>query len=206
MARTYQLRRRAVRQDETRQKIIAAAVDLHCAQGPARTSILAIAERAGVERPTVYRHFPTPDSLYAACSTHFWTLNPVPDPEPWTAIADGEARLKEGLAAVYGFYDRLEPALWNILRDLEDIPELRKFCTATARWARLGDVLAAPYSRDGAPSRAIGIVLAHALDFFGWRGMRRRGASNDEIIALITAMIRGCEVIEVPAVPKHDAH
>ena len=122
MARKYELKRRAVRQDATRQKIVAAAVDLHCSVGPTRTSILAIAERAGVERPTVYRHFPTLESLYDACVARFWADNPPPDPNAWTVIADPEARLRRGLGELYGYFERLAPALWNILRDAEDAP------------------------------------------------------------------------------------
>ena len=82
MPRTYRLKRRAERQNETRERIVEAAVDLHTTLGPARTSILAIAERAGVERPTVYRHFPTTESLLTACTAHHWAQQPAPDPEP----------------------------------------------------------------------------------------------------------------------------
>ncbi|EJW12628.1 transcriptional regulator, TetR family [Rhodovulum sp. PH10] len=192
MARSYRLKQRAVRQNETRHKIVTAAVDLFCANGPARTSILAIAERAGVERPTVYRHFPTPEMLHAACSTRFWTDNPMPDPEPWCAIADPEARLRHGLSAVYAFYARVEPALWNILRDLEDHPEWHRLCAAAGQWQRVSRVLAAPFEHDGTLCRCIEASLGLALDFFSWRGLWRRGARNEEIVELMTRMILGC--------------
>jgi AcrR family transcriptional regulator len=67
MARTYTLKRRAEQQAETRQRIVEAAVDLHSV-GPAFTTISMIAERAGVQRHTVYAHFPDERSLYLACS------------------------------------------------------------------------------------------------------------------------------------------
>ena len=54
MARKYEMKRRAERQEETRQRITEATVELHEALGPAKTTISAIAEKAGVQRLTVY--------------------------------------------------------------------------------------------------------------------------------------------------------
>ena len=64
--RKYELKKRAERQDETRQRIVEATVALHEELGPAQTSISKIAERAGVRRSTVYRHFPDEDAPFAA--------------------------------------------------------------------------------------------------------------------------------------------
>ena len=86
----YTLRRRAETMAATRQRITDAAVDLHGSVGPARTTISAVAERAGVQRHTVYRHFPTEDDLFAACSAHYFAAHPWPDPDAWRAIADPE--------------------------------------------------------------------------------------------------------------------
>ena len=71
MKRRYELKERARRQAETKQRIVEAAVALHTSVGPARTTISAIAERAGVERHTVYAHFPDERTLFRACSTHW---------------------------------------------------------------------------------------------------------------------------------------
>lgn len=192
MARKYELKRRAVRQDATRQRIVAAAIDLHCTLGPTRTSILAIAERAGVERPTVYRHFPTLESLYDACANRFWAENPLPDPAAWCEIAAPEARLCRGLGEIYGYFDRLAPALWNIMRDVEDAPELQRFCAGHAvKWTRVRDALAEPFGRCGGERASLDAALLHALDFFAWRASRRHGLSNEDIIALMAGMIRG---------------
>ncbi|MFL9827346.1 TetR/AcrR family transcriptional regulator [Rhodoplanes sp. SY1] len=192
MARKYELKRRAVRQDATRQRIIAAAVDLHCSVGPTRTSILAIAERAGVERPTVYRHFPTLNALYLACADRFWTDNPLPDAEAWTAVADPEARLRRGLGELYAFFERLSPALWNILRDVEDAPDLKQFCAGhSGSWMRMREVLAEPFADLSEPRDKVDAAIAHAVDYFAWRASRRNGVSNTAIIDLMTGMVRG---------------
>src|SRR5918911_1074940 len=81
--RPYRQKVRAERQAETRQRIIEAAVSLHLERGPAQTSINAIAARAGVNRVTVYRHFPDARTLLEACSLHARRLNPPPDLDAW---------------------------------------------------------------------------------------------------------------------------
>jgi AcrR family transcriptional regulator len=67
----YKLKRRAERQEETRLRIARAAVELHGTVGPSKTTISALAEEAGVSRPTVYSHFPDELSLFKACSSLF---------------------------------------------------------------------------------------------------------------------------------------
>src|SRR5262245_2745979 len=142
MARKYQLKRRALHQEGTRQRIVEAAIALHTTKGPAHTSVVAIAKRAGVERPTVYRHFPRMMDLFRACSSHYWAKNPPPEPEAWLKIRDPETRLRHGLTELYGYYSVHERTIWNILRDLEDKPKLRPFAAQRiAHRTRVGDVL-----------------------------------------------------------------
>ena len=187
MARTYRLRRRAERQNETRQRIVEAAVELHTTLGPTRTSILAIAERAGVERPTVYRHFPTAEALFTACSTHYRTTNPPPDPEPWLQIRDPEARLRRALGELYAYYAASETALWSILRDLEDAPEMRRFADEDMRHhQRMLEVLASGWP--GRKNARLHAALGHAIDFFAWRSLRRQGVSNEESADLMAGL------------------
>src|SRR6476620_7794449 len=68
MTRRYELKRRAERQDETRQRIVDATIELHQTIGAAQTTVSEIAKRAGVGRVTVYRHFPDEETLFNACS------------------------------------------------------------------------------------------------------------------------------------------
>src|SRR5581483_9137791 len=120
--RTYELKRRAERQQETRRRIVEAAVELHATLGPARTTVAAIAERAGVTRPTVYAHFPDARSLFQACSGHVRAAVPPPDPAAWRSISDPAARLETALRELYGYYERLEPLLENVQRDAPSMP------------------------------------------------------------------------------------
>jgi AcrR family transcriptional regulator len=191
MARKYQLKQRAERQEQTRRRIVEAAVELHGIVGPARTTILALAERAGVERPTVYRHFPTMESLFKACSIHHWAQNPPPDPEPWLAINDPEARLRRGLQELYAYYSLHELRMWNILRDVEDMPELRPFAAhRMAHRERVRQVLANAWPDRGTRRKLLAAAIGHAVDFFAWRSLRRQKLKDEEIMELMIGMIR----------------
>ena len=168
-----------------------ATVELHTTLGPAHTSMVAIAERAGVERPTLYRHFPKMSDLFSACSSHYWEQNPPPDPEPWLKINDPEARLRQGLTELYTYYSNHDLGLWKILRDLEDMPELRPFAARRiAHRQRMRDVLASAWPDRGPQQQFLIAALAHAIDFFAWRSLRRQGLSNKEAIELIVTLVQ----------------
>src|SRR6476469_6582505 len=117
--RKYEKKARAEAEAQTRQRITESAVELHGSLGPARTSMSAVAEHAGVRRSTLYRHFPDEDALFDACSAHWAAANPPPDPSVWAAIADPAERLEVALADLYAYYGRTRGMIENILRDLE---------------------------------------------------------------------------------------
>lgn len=163
--RAYTMKRRAEQQADTRRRIVEAAVDLHGEIGPAGTSFSMIAERAGVQRHTLYAHFPDERSLLLACSGLHFECNPPPDPEPWRAIGDPRARLGAGLVAIYGWYARNAALTATVLRDADghaltrEIVDLR-FGPVFASYAEvLGVGL-------GAERQA---MLRLALSFFTWR-------------------------------------
>src|SRR6476661_4188677 len=122
--RTYVQQRRAEQQSATRRRILEAVFALHGEIGPARTTIKAIAERAGVERLTVYRHFADEGAILAACDAHFRSESPPPDPAEWADIADPAGRLRAALLAFYGYYRRGEQMIANAERDAADLPAL----------------------------------------------------------------------------------
>src|SRR3954471_21874154 len=126
MARKYELKQRAERQDETRRRIVEAAIDRHRTVGPAQTSFSAIAERAGVQRHTLYRHFPDERAMGLACSGLYSEQNPLPDPSPWLAIGEGRERLRPGLEALYDYYERNRQMLGCVSRDAAIDPLVRE--------------------------------------------------------------------------------
>lgn len=188
MARTYTLKRRAEQQAETRQRIVEAAVGLHGSVGPALTTISMVAEQAGVQRHTLYAHFPDERSLFLACSALAQERDPLPDAESWRAIADRDARLRTGLAAIYGWYERNAELAACVLRDAEyhpltkEIVELRMAPYMTAWQEVLGAKL-------GTKQRA---VLRLALSFFTWRTLvRDAGLKSGAAAASMTQAING---------------
>src|SRR5215213_2393748 len=90
--RKYEMKKRAEEVAETHLRITEAAIDLHGSIGPSRTTLSAVAKRAGVERRTLYRHFATEADLFAACSSHWFAANPFPDLADWRAIRDPQRR------------------------------------------------------------------------------------------------------------------
>jgi AcrR family transcriptional regulator len=119
MARKYEVKRRAERQRETRRRITQAAVELHQTVGPARATVSAIAEKAGVQSHTYYAHFPELKDLYQACTAHYLEQNPLPEPPVWAEVANAEERLRVALSEVYSYYGGNEAMLVNVLRYAE---------------------------------------------------------------------------------------
>jgi AcrR family transcriptional regulator len=171
MTRTYTLKKRAQSQAETRQRIVEAAVDLHSSIGPAQTTISMVAERAGVQRHTFYAHFPDERSLLLACSGFTMERDPMPAAAPWRPIEDRRERLRTGLAAIYGWYERNAHLAGCVLRDAEHHPLTKEITELRfgPYMASYGDVLGA---RLTAKQRA---MLGLAISFFTWRTLVREG-------------------------------
>lgn len=185
--RPYRLRQRALRQDETRRRIVDAAVKLHTTVGPARTTVKAIAEGAGVERLTVYRHFPDVDSLFEACSTRGRALWPPPQPAGWASIADPRARLKTGLLDVYRYYEKRGDGFAAIMRDFNSLPPwLREALRAQQQ------VMIKVLMRDwpDRPGRLLRAALGHAIDFHTYRSLvRDQGLKLQEAAQLMMQFV-----------------
>ena len=166
-ARGYKLGKRADKQAETRARIVEATLALHSNLGPARTTVSQIAERAGVQRHTVYAHFPDDRSLFLACSGLALERNPLPDPVAWATSPPGGDRLRIGLGALYGWFERNAEMAACVLRDAEDhaltgeMIALRMAPTFAEAAAVLGEGL----------SERQRALLAVALDFACWRNL-----------------------------------
>jgi AcrR family transcriptional regulator len=192
MTRTYQKTKRAVREAETRRRIVEATVSLHTSVGPARTTISAIAEKAGVQRHTVYSHFPEEDMLFAACTSHWALRHPFPQPEPWDAAADPLQRLALALRDVWAWYGDVESDLALFLRDAELVPAVdANMSDYAARLAALADRLARALGGSSVVRAAVG----HALAFETWRSLVRRERLTTD--AAIDAMLTLVERLRV---------
>ena len=180
MNRKYELKERARLQAQTRERIVEAAVDLHTSLGPARTTISAIAERAGVERHTVYAHFPDDRALFGACSAHWTARHPLPDVGTLVKIDDPVRRLRRALGEMYAWYEPVEADLALILRDASVVPATADALDETvAEIARLAEAVAERWPRRKSVRSAIG----HALEFETWRSLvRRHGLSRTQAV------------------------
>ena len=123
--RRYRQLRRAELEAQTRLRITEAAMKLHGTVGPLRTTVTAVAEEAGVQRGTVYRHFPDEDALFGACSMHWMSLNPTPSPDAWVGIDDPSQRLRRALVELYHWYERNQRMLDNVFRDAPLVSALK---------------------------------------------------------------------------------
>jgi AcrR family transcriptional regulator len=183
MNRPYILRRRAEQQEQTRRRIVEAAVDLHSSLGPGRTTISLVAERAGVQRHTLYAHFPDERSLYLACSGLVFERDPLPDAEGWRAIKSPRERLRVGLRMIYDWYERNAGLVAGALRDAEyhaltrEIAALKYGPQMTAYYEVLGNTLT---NRQRA-------LLRLALSFFTWRTLVLDSGLKQEAAVLAMA-------------------
>ena len=186
--RKYEMKKRAEAQEETRRRIVEAAVELHEKLGPAQTSVSAIAERAGVQRHTYYRHFPDERSLAMACSGLHTERNPPPDPEPWAEIDDPVERLAIGLDELYGYYAGDERMLTNVTRDAELDPLMREIATL-----RFGGPMMAMHAvlAKGLPGPALALV-GLALQFTTWRSLTRdSGLTHEQAVDTMVGAVAG---------------
>jgi AcrR family transcriptional regulator len=175
----------------TRRRIVEATVDLHSTVGPARTSISAVADRAGVPRLTVYRHFPDQRELELACSALAMERSPFPDPSAWEDVA-GEERLRRGLEELYGYYSRNEGLLANVLRDSEVLPTTHEMVELrlTPALAQVRHQLVNGLSAPKDCRRELAAAVALATDFWTWRLLvRRRRLARRTAVELVTRLV-----------------
>jgi AcrR family transcriptional regulator len=188
--RKYELKRRAADMAETRRRIIEAAVELHGTIGPARTTVTSVAERAGVQRHTVYRHFPSEADLFTACSAHFFEANPLPNLAAWQAIGGPGPRLERALDELYAYYERTEAMYGNVYRDAELVEALPPALAPFERYLdEAARILAAGRPGRGRRRQVLAAALRHAVDFRTWQSLAAGGLTRAEAIRLMIGFV-----------------
>jgi AcrR family transcriptional regulator len=194
LKRKYELKKRADQMAETHRRITEAAVELHGSVGPSRTTLSAVAGRAGVERRTLYRHFPTEADLFAACSSHYFAANPWPDLAGWRAIRDPQERLERALDELYAYYERTEPMLSNVLRDAELLDVVRDAAAPMhAYLEEAAEILIIGRRARGRTRELLGAALRHALAFSTWRSLSTNGIGRSDAVKLATGLIEAAD-------------
>jgi AcrR family transcriptional regulator len=187
--RKYELKRRGEQLQDTRLRITEATMELHRTVGPAATRITEIARRAGVQRVTVYNHFPDDTSLFAACGAHWQSLHPAPDPTEWVALDDAERRTRLALARLYAWYRETEPMTANVLRDAQVLPGLASVVAQSLvpyiEYVR--ETLAGPWELDARDPEVLRSALVAVTDFHFWRSLAP--LDDDRAALLATGLV-----------------
>jgi AcrR family transcriptional regulator len=189
--RPYRMTRRAELEAQTRLRITESTVALHERLGPARTTVSAVAEHAGVRRSTVYRHFPNEETLFDACSSHWRAANPAPDPRGWDTIDDPTERTEAALRELYAFFERTRRMYTSLFRDEALVPivgqRLRSFYDYLDSVA---DLLMRGRGLRGRAARRTRAALGHAVSFTAWRSLvEQQELDTDDAVALMCRMI-----------------
>lgn len=185
--------------EETRRHIVRAVRELHEEVGPAATTVTAIAERAGVQRLTVYRHFPDEAALVGACSADWREDHPAPDPASWSGVGQPVERLRTALTRMYAYFREGAPMLERVLRDEEEVPALADVMAAW--WAYMREVaggLAAGWGVEGQRQRRLRAAVGHALRFETWRSLTDEGLTDDDAVELMVRWVEGAATRGVP--------
>ncbi len=190
--RAYRMRDRARSQQATRDRIVQAAMELHEEVGPRLTTISGIAERAGVQRLTVYRHFSDETAIFQACTSHWLELNPPPTPDAWENIADKSDRLNAALRAFFDYYTKTE-RMWSLsYRDVTLVPALQapmqEFEEAVNM---LADQFAGELAGSSTNSEILKVTLRHVFSFTTWRNLDEQIPDNSKKVQIAGLWISG---------------
>lgn len=190
--RKYTKTRRAEQQDETRERIVEAAVKLHEALGPAKTSIKAIAEEAGVQRLTVYRHFPDDVSLFQACTSHYLGLHPPPDMAEWAEVVQASERSVTALTAMCRYYRQTEK-MWTVAyRDVDQLEALQgPMALFEAYLDQVSDDLVKAWNETGTAKKYLQATVRHALRFSTWKSLKTAKLTDKKIAELVQTWLAG---------------
>ncbi len=190
MPRTYQKKKRAQQQEETRTRIVEATITLHQEIGGIETTISAIAQRAGVERATVYRHFPDERSLLEGCTGHYLQSNPPPDPVQWMGIDQREEQVRTALTHIYAYHRQTEIMMARAMIDVPQMPLLQEILEPMfVYWNTVRDMLAHPWD-DGENAILCRGAIGHAIAFQTWQSLvRDQGMSDEQAMKLMMGMI-----------------
>ena len=189
--RRYELKARAESQRRTRERIAAAAAELHEEVGVARTTVADIARRAGVQRLTVYNHFADLSELLPACSAHYRGQHPQPSFEEALALEDPADRVRAVLRGLYRWYRENEALMLNVHGERGAVPELDAWMSQSAdrQLAERASALTRGFRRKGKGATRLRAVVALALDFWTWHRLAREGFDDEAAADMMTGLI-----------------
>jgi len=183
---------RAKKTASTRQRIVEAAIELHGTVGPASTSLSAVARKAGVSRPTLYSHFPDEASLFQACTRHWMSQDPPPDPAAWLEIGDPRQRIGTALSQIYSHYARNEQMIGNVFRDMYLVESMRSFNVplVEASFAAMTEIISSAFADGSDLAARRRAMVSVAISFNTWRSLVKiEGLTNKEAADLMAQLV-----------------
>lgn len=183
--RPYRLGKRQASVDETKRRIVEAALAEYAENGIDGTSMQAVARRAEVASGTVLYHYPDPDDLAEVAIRSLYERYRPPSPDLIPDDAPLEERITVLVGELFGLYQRSYEG-YLIMQKSADHPALQQ---ANARWeqtveAMIGRALG-PEVRDD-ETRA---VLAALIDP-GFRGtLIANGVEADRAASVAATLI-----------------
>jgi AcrR family transcriptional regulator len=190
--RQYRMKRRAEQEAQTRQRITESAVELHGMLGPARTSMKAVAEHAGVPRSTVYRHFPDEEALFGACSSHWAAEHPPPDVSQWEEIGGPDERMRVALDGLYAYYRGAGDMLDKLFRDEATVPMVAElFAPYHGLMTAITEILMRGRGLRGKAKDRTRAAIAHTISFRTWQQLTGEASLSDQEAAeLMERLVR----------------
>lgn len=188
--RKYTKNKRADQQVQTRERIVDAVMSLHETLGPANTSIKAVAEKAGVQRLTVYRYFPDEASLFMACTAKWFGLNPPPHITAWDDIAPAAQRSNAALMLFNQYYRHTETMWQGVYRDIDTVEAMQKPMTQFEGYIdQVRDDLLAAWKARGKKKQQLSVTLRHCLRFSTWQSLKGENLTDKQITELMMSWI-----------------
>jgi len=194
--RQYKLKKRAEAQEATRHKIVEAAVELHQEIGPRATTISAIAKRAGVQRLTVYRHFPDETAVFQACTAKWLQEHPLPEPASWEPLQEPRERLSAALKSLYDYYSETCDMWQAASRDENDVPALKEPMNAVRQYLdSIAEDLSGSFAADDKAARLIKVTIRHAISFSTWQSLQELGLKETAKLKLVLRWLKGLALL-----------
>jgi len=167
--RAYDSTLRKQTEAETIQRIVAATVELHARKGALATTHAEIAEAAGVSVATVYKHFPSRESLLPHCTGMVAEQAPQIDVDAILGARSRKEKLTLLIDALHRQYRHYHPWTRWVARDAPSLPFLAQLAEASRQQTEslvrsvLDAAAGAPVSDD---AFALAMVI---LDYPAWQ-------------------------------------
>lgn len=95
------------------------------------------------------------------------------------------------LDAIYGWYERVEPMLTAVLRDVDEVPIVAELQAGRLAYlAAIEDGLVPGWGARGTAAKRLRATIALALDFLTWRTLHERGLGRTDAIAVMSSAVR----------------